>query len=242
MRSLLPPEESTDKEAGGPLPVGVGFVLFSDCAAPHFGETTVPILARHRPAAVWFFAPDPDGPETLRRVIEALCTAAAASAVDWNPRVVVQVGTVAAARQAAELGADVIVAQGAEAGGHQFVRAAGLVSLVPEVRDSKYLIHWGHCFILPKRVTATAWQTSDCSLRHLPRHLQILFKMVIANPECVVVVRNEFADREIAVWAAGGIADGRGVAAALALGAEAAVLGTRVCRIFQSAPIRGGLT
>ncbi|KAI0908628.1 FMN-dependent 2-nitropropane dioxygenase [Ustulina deusta] len=176
VRSLLPPEESTDKEAGGPLPVGVGFVLFSDCAAPHFGETTVPILARHRPAAVWFFAPDPDGPETLRRVIEALCTAAAASAVDWNPRVVVQVGTVAAARQAAELGADVIVAQGAEAGGHQFVRAAGLVSLVPEVRD---------------------------------------------------MVRNEFADREIAVWAAGGIADGRGVAAALALGAEAAVLGTR---------------
>ncbi|KAI1419158.1 FMN-dependent 2-nitropropane dioxygenase [Xylaria sp. FL1777] len=175
-RSLLPVEESTEKGGGRlPLPVGVGFVLFSDCAATHFGATTAPVLARHRPVAVWFFAPDPDRPETLRRVIEALRTAAAAAA-DWDPRVVVQVGTIAAARQAAGLGADVIVAQGSEAGGHQFVRAAGLVSLVPEVRD---------------------------------------------------MVRNEFPDREIAVWAAGGIADGRGVVATLALGAEAAVLGTR---------------
>ncbi|KAI0512806.1 FMN-dependent 2-nitropropane dioxygenase [Xylaria bambusicola] len=175
-RSLLPRERNTDEsdESQHPLPIGVGFVLFSDCAAPHFGNTTAPILARHRPAAVWFFAPDPDRPETLRTVIESLRSTAAT--VNWNPRVVVQVGTMDAAREAAELGADVIVAQGIEAGGHQFVRAAGIVSLVPEVKD---------------------------------------------------MVRNEFPDKEIAVWAAGGIADGRGVAAALALGAEAAVMGTR---------------
>ncbi|RWA05723.1 hypothetical protein EKO27_g9382, partial [Xylaria grammica] len=73
-------------------------------------------------------------------------------------------------------GADVIVAQGVDAGGHQFVKAASVVSLVPEVKD---------------------------------------------------MVRDEFPGKEIAVWAAGGIADGRGVAAVLALGAEAAVLGTR---------------
>ncbi|KAI1121972.1 FMN-dependent 2-nitropropane dioxygenase [Nemania abortiva] len=186
-KALLQSQPSSDTGRG--LPIGVGFVLFSECAV-FFGETTAPILARHRPAAVWLFAPDPDRPDTLRRVIEALRAAAAASsssasssssssssaAAGWNPRVVVQVGTVAAARQAAELGADVIVAQGADAGGHQFVKAAGVVSLVPEVRD---------------------------------------------------MVQNEFPDREIAVWAAGGIADGRGVAAALALGAEGAVLGTR---------------
>ncbi|KAI0432187.1 FMN-dependent 2-nitropropane dioxygenase [Xylaria sp. FL1042] len=178
---LLPPaaakgNTSDSQHQHQHLPIGVGFVLFSDCAAPHFGETTAPILARYRPAAVWFFAPDSEkSPDTLRRVVEALRASAAGDA-SWNPRVVVQVGTVAAARQAAELGVDVIVAQGAEAGGHQFVHAAGVFSLVPEVRD---------------------------------------------------MVRNEFPDKEIAVWAAGGIADGRGVAAALALGAEAAVMGTR---------------
>ncbi|KAI0405611.1 FMN-dependent 2-nitropropane dioxygenase [Xylaria palmicola] len=190
-RRLLPREGSAPVDA---LPVGVGFVLFSDCAAAHFGETAAPILARHRPAAVWFFAPDPDGPDTLQRVVEAVRSAApsasasssssSAPAVHWNPRVVVQVGTVAAARQAAELGADVVVAQGIDAGGHQFAQGASIVSLVPEVRD---------------------------------------------------MLRDEFPDKEIAVWAAGGIADGRlltprrcsGVMAALALGAEAAVLGTR---------------
>ncbi|KAH8162520.1 hypothetical protein CIB48_g5741, partial [Xylaria polymorpha] len=183
-KSLLSQQQKTQK--GKHLPIGVGFVLFSDCAATHFGATTAPVLARHRPAAVWLFAPHPDNPDTLRHVVGAVREAAAATTKEgdsWNPRVVVQVGTVAAARQAAELGADVIVAQGVDAGGHQFTTAAGIVSLVPEVRD---------------------------------------------------MVRDEFPDRDIAVWAAGGIADGRGVAAALALGAEAAVMGTRYVVAHES--------
>lgn len=45
-----------------------------------------------------------------------------------------QVGNVAAAREAVRDGADVIVAQGIDAGGHQFVAGAGIVSLVPEVK------------------------------------------------------------------------------------------------------------
>lgn len=184
----------------GVLPIGVGFVLISDCAASHFGATTAPVLARHRPAAVWLFAPNPAYSDTLRHVIGALRTAAGAS---WNPRVIVQVGTVAAARQAAELGADIIVAQGGDAGGHQFVAAAGVVSLVPEVCDSEFAPLLG----IP--IAGWRWQVADCST--------------------ATVVRDEFPDKEIVVWAAGGIADGRGVAAALALGAEAAVLGTRVC-------------
>ncbi|KAI1809038.1 hypothetical protein GGS20DRAFT_591166 [Poronia punctata] len=152
-RDLLNPD-GRDDSSDGILPIGVGFVLFSDSAASHFGETTVPILARHRPAAVWLFAPDPEKPETLGRVMESL----RGRDSGWKPKIVVQVGTVAAAREAATLGADVIVAQGVDAGGHGFVKAGGIISLVPEIKD---------------------------------------------------MLREEFTDREIAVWAAGGIADGR---------------------------------
>ena len=46
-----------------------------------------------------------------------------------------QVGNVEAAREAVEDGADVVVAQGIDAGGHQYRKGMGIVSLVPEVRD-----------------------------------------------------------------------------------------------------------
>ncbi len=95
----------------------------------------------------------------------------------WIPRiqrtgalVMVQVQDVDAARRAREEGADVIVAQGTEAGGHGAVR--GTLPLVPAVVDA-----------------------------------------VAPTP----------------VLAAGGIADGRGLAAALALGAEGALVGTAFC-------------
>ncbi|KAI5860596.1 FMN-dependent 2-nitropropane dioxygenase [Durotheca rogersii] len=159
----------------GDLPVGVGFVLYA-ASARHFGATAAPILRRHRPAAVWLFAPAPDAPGTVPGAIRALKgKGGEGAAAAWRPRVAVQVGSVAAALAAARHGADVVVAQAADAGGHQFVGGAGLVSLVPEVADA--------------------------------------------------LARSGFAG--VAVWAAGGIVDGRGVAAALTLGAEGAVLGTR---------------
>lgn len=154
------------------LPIGVGFVLYT-ATTQHFGDTVVPILQRYHPAAVWLFAPSPKVPDTIASVIKALKSASDDS---WNPKIVVQVGSVAAAREAAAGGANVIVAQGVDAGGHQWASGAGVVSLVPEIAD---------------------------------------------------MLREEFGDKEIVVWAAGGIADGRGVAAALALGAEGVVLGTR---------------
>jgi nitronate monooxygenase len=81
-----------------------------------------------------------------------------------------QVQDIDAAREAKALGADVIVAQGAEAGGHGALRAT--LPLVPLVVDA-----------------------------------------VAPTP----------------VLAAGGIGDGRGLAAALALGAAGALVGTRLC-------------
>jgi len=83
---------------------------------------------------------------------------------------IIQVTDVNEARQAVDLGADVIVAQGTEGGGHGAQRGRSTLPFVPVVVD-------------------------------------------LAAPTVVL--------------AAGGIADGRGVAAALALGAAGALIGTR---------------
>ncbi|OGK77974.1 MAG: hypothetical protein A2X52_23030 [Candidatus Rokubacteria bacterium GWC2_70_16] len=84
------------------------------------------------------------------------------------------VGTVRQARRLADMGVDVIIAQGAEAGGH--VGAVTTFVLVPQVVDAV----------------------------------------------------------SVPVLAAGGIADGRGVAAALMLGAEGAWIGTRFLATVES--------
>ena len=88
---------------------------------------------------------------------------------------IIQVTDLDEARQAVDAGADVIVAQGTEAGGHGARRGRSTLPFVPLVVD-------------------------------------------LAAPTPVL--------------AAGGIADGRGVAAALALGAAGALIGTR----FQATP------
>jgi enoyl-[acyl-carrier protein] reductase II len=85
-------------------------------------------------------------------------------------KVVHQVHTVRQARRAAELGVDVIIAQGSEAGGQGMALGVGAMALIPQVVDA----------VAP-----------------------------------------------IPVLAAGGVADGRGLAAALVLGAQGANVGTR---------------
>lgn len=117
-------------------------------------------MAKHRPAAIWLFAPD-GNLKPHPAIIKAL------KSLDPPPTVFVQVGNVAAAREAVNDGADVVVAQGVDAGGHQFRQGTGIVTLVPEVRS---------------------------------------------------MLDDEFPGRDIGLVAAGGIVDGRGVAAALALG------------------------
>ena len=136
--------------AAGNTRVGCGFITWSLAKHPEVLDRALD----HAPAAVMLSFGDP-APFAAR--IHAA-----------GAKLICQVQSLAHAKAAANAGADIIVAQGTEAGGHGVAR--GTMSLVPEIVDA---------------------------LPHIP------------------------------VVAAGGIADGRGLAAALMLGAEGVMMGTR---------------
>jgi nitronate monooxygenase len=130
--------------------IGCGFITWSLAQRP---ELLNAVLA-HKPAAVMlsFGSPTPFAPDILNSGAKLIC----------------QVQTLFQAREAAAAGADVIVAQGTEAGGHG--QSEPLFTLLPQVAE--------------------------------------------ACPDIPIV-------------AAGGIADGRGLAAAMMLGAEGVLMGSR---------------
>ncbi|KAK4665554.1 hypothetical protein QC763_402575 [Podospora pseudopauciseta] len=154
------------------VPVGVGFILCHESARTHFIERAIPVLQEYSPQAVWLFAPRVEDVEggVVRGIIDVLH--------DNGFVVFYQVGTVKAVKEAVRDGADVVVAQGTDAGGHQFARGAGTMSFLREVVE-------------------------------------------------VVKGEKERTGREVEVVGAGGVVDGRGVVAALALGVDAVVMGTR---------------
>jgi nitronate monooxygenase len=130
---------------------GVGFITWSLAKQARLLD----VALERRPAAVMLSFGDP------RRFIERIQRA--------GIPVICQIQTLAMAREATAAGADILVAQGDEAGGHGGGR--GLMTLVPEVVDA--------------------------------------------------------IGTRVPVVAAGGIADGRGLAAALMLGASGVLVGTR---------------
>ncbi|OWU83770.1 oxidoreductase [Oceanicola sp. 22II-s10i] len=144
----------TEMAEAGNAPVGMGFITWKLDRSPDLLDR---VLER-KPRAVFlsFGDPVPYGAAVKGAGVALFC----------------QVQTVSDARRALEAGADVIVAQGTEAGGHGARRAT--MTLVPEV--------------------------ADLLAREAP---------------------------EVLLLAAGGIADGRGLAAALMLGADGVLCGTR---------------
>jgi nitronate monooxygenase len=135
--------------------VGCGFITWSVAKQPELLDFAI---ARHPRAIMLSFAdPAPFAKRIKQAGVPLIC----------------QVHTVDQARRAADVGADVVVAQGTEAGGHG--------------------------------------QTARSTLPFVPTVVDALSKYA---PDVVVV-------------AAGGIADGRGLAAALMLGAEGALMGSR---------------
>jgi len=148
----------------GVLPVGVGFINWGADL-----DAAIDALTTYVPAAVWLFAPraNADLGQWSRRIREA---------TTGKSKIWVQIGTVGDALEVARLcKPDVLVVQGADAGGHGLERGASIVSLLPEVHDAL------HAAGMPG----------------------------------------------ISLVAAGGIVEGRGVAAALTLGAEGVAMGTR---------------
>ena len=140
--------------AAGNARVGCGFITWSLASNPELLD----VVLEHSPAAVMlsFGDPVPFAPKIKAARSKLIC----------------QIQSREHAKQAVEAGADIIVAQGSEAGGHGMLRAT--MTLVPEIAD--YLAG--------------------------------------ASPSTLLL-------------AAGGIADGRGLAAALMLGADGVLVGSR---------------
>lgn len=147
------------------LPVGVGFQLWGDDI-----EVATAAIQKFKPCAAWLFAPrEGQGPQEYdawsRRIREA----------SPQTQIWIQIGTLKEAKQLLRISEkpDVVVVQGAEAGGHgRSDDGMGIMTLFPEIAD------------------------------------------VMANSQIPLLV-------------AGGIADGRGVAAALCLGASGVAMGSR---------------
>ncbi|KAI4141022.1 MAG: hypothetical protein LQ340_007748 [Diploschistes diacapsis] len=165
LSSLLENRASNPNLPSDTPPVGVGFQTYQESV-----DEAVALVRDFKVPVVWLFA----AREGAREYAE---WAKALREVDEAVQVWVQVGTVADALEVARLCGEetVIIAQGSDAGGHQLAKAAGIMTLLPEVKDA----------------------LAAAGFPDLP------------------------------VLAAGGIVDGRGAAAALALGADGVVMGTR---------------
>ncbi len=138
----------------GETKIGCGFITWVLREKPDL----LPSVLSRRPAAIFLSFGDPAPYADIIHAAGAL--------------LICQVQTLTDAKHALAIGADIVVAQGSEAGGHGEGR--GTLPLVPEIADE---------------IARTAPNTLLC--------------------------------------AAGGIADGRGIVAALALGADGVVIGTR---------------
>jgi len=146
------------------LPIGIGFITWGVKL-----HTVLEAFSNHIPAAAWLFAPNKN--EDLVEWTQKIRACSRGKTKIW-----IQIGSVSDALQVAKIcHPDILVVQGADAGGHGLAQGAGIISLLPEVADAL----------------------------------------------------EEGGLNDISLVAAGGIVEGRGTAACLALGASGVVLGTR---------------
>ncbi|KAF2239318.1 inosine monophosphate dehydrogenase [Viridothelium virens] len=169
------------------LPLGIGVLNWGANLSLWLSLLSPPNPSTPPPAALWLFAPH--SPADLVPWVSETRRHTHGATKIW-----VQVGSVADALAVTRLcEPDVLVVQGADAGGHGLNHGAGLLPLLPEVVDA---------------VTRLCSSSSSSSIR-VP-----------------------------AFMAAGGVLDGRTLAASLVLGAQGAILGTALlaspeCNITQ---------
>ncbi|KAG4436244.1 hypothetical protein IFR05_008263 [Cadophora sp. M221] len=111
----------------GILPIGVGFICWGADLS-----ITLSVLeaAPLKPAAAWLFAPQ--HPKELVSWTESVRKCSGGKTKIW-----IQVGTVASALEVAKsCKPDVLVIQGADAGGHGLVQSSSIISLLPECVDA----------------------------------------------------------------------------------------------------------
>ncbi|KAB8220113.1 hypothetical protein BDV33DRAFT_191492 [Aspergillus novoparasiticus] len=109
------------------LPIGVGCLMLQP---EGLIDNALPILCAARVTGIWLAFPK-NGSDHMP-IITAVHQLREKE--NWEVKVFVQVGTVQAAREAVDYGADVLVVQGSDAGGHQWAQGASLIALLPEVR------------------------------------------------------------------------------------------------------------
>ncbi|KAI0471672.1 2-nitropropane dioxygenase [Xylariaceae sp. FL0804] len=197
-------DNDNDNEEGGErgvLPVGVGVLMFA--AAAHIDDV-MRLLSRYRPAVVWLSFP--------REMADFATWAERARAASPRSQIWAQVGSVAEALAvAATARPDVLCLQGGDAGGHGLERGAGVISLLPETVDA---------------LARQRRQQRQQERGHGGGEGGGDGDAAGAGAGAAAGAADD-DDDGIALVAAGGIADGRGAAAALALGAQGVVLGTR---------------
>lgn len=109
------------------LPVGVGFQLFNSTQSL---DSIASVIKKYIPAVVWLFAPREN------REFQTWSTRIR-SETQNKTHIWIQVANQAEALESVSLAnPDVLILQGADAGGHGRRQAASLISLVPEVLDS----------------------------------------------------------------------------------------------------------
>lgn len=109
------------------LPVGVGCLTLQ---TEGIIDNVLPILCAARVTGLWLsFPPNGSDHAPIINAVHEL-----RERENWDVKVLVQVGTVQAAREAIEYGADALVVQGVDAGGHQWAQGASLIALMPEVK------------------------------------------------------------------------------------------------------------